>query len=84
MNEKIAKAIKNDEFNTKLWNECRSFLKSGKQVFLSKVEELFMCICCQEVVYLPVSTECKHNVCKVRILRIIFDLYDCDYCLYLL
>lgn len=26
-----------------------------------------MCVCCQELVYQPVTTECLHNVCKVRI-----------------
>lgn len=24
-----------------------------------------MCVCCQELVYQPVTTECFHNVCKV-------------------
>lgn len=24
-----------------------------------------MCVCCQELVYQPVTTECLHNVCKV-------------------
>lgn len=36
------------------------------QVFLSKVEETFQCICCQELVFRPVTTVCQHNVCKVR------------------
>lgn len=35
------------------------------QRFLNKVEEVFLCICCQEVVYQPVTTECQHNVCRV-------------------
>lgn len=37
------------------------------QKFLQKVEELFTCICCQEIVFKPVTTECSHNVCKVSI-----------------
>lgn len=36
------------------------------QVFLSKVKEAFQCICCQELVFRPVTTVCQHNVCKVR------------------
>lgn len=36
------------------------------QKFLSKVEEMFLCICCQEVVHQPITTECQHNVCKVE------------------
>lgn len=35
------------------------------QKFLNKVEEVFLCICCQEVVYQPITTECQHNVCRV-------------------
>lgn len=36
------------------------------QKFLSKVEETFQCICCQELVFRPITTVCQHNVCKVR------------------
>lgn len=36
------------------------------QKFLSRVEETFQCICCQELVFRPVTTVCQHNVCKVR------------------
>uniref|UniRef100_A0A671PRF4 E3 ubiquitin-protein ligase UHRF n=1 Tax=Sinocyclocheilus anshuiensis TaxID=1608454 RepID=A0A671PRF4_9TELE len=32
--------------------------------FLRKVEQLFMCVCCQELSFQPVTTECSHNVCK--------------------
>ena len=35
------------------------------QKFLQKVEELFTCICCQDIVYKPVTTTCAHNICKV-------------------
>lgn len=35
------------------------------QKFLSKVEEAFQCICCQELVFRPITTVCQHNVCKV-------------------
>lgn len=41
-----------------------SFLQFQK--FLSKVEETFQCICCQELVFRPITTVCQHNVCKVR------------------
>nr|F6UA42.2 RecName: Full=E3 ubiquitin-protein ligase UHRF1; AltName: Full=RING-type E3 ubiquitin transferase UHRF1; AltName: Full=Ubiquitin-like PHD and RING finger domain-containing protein 1; AltName: Full=Ubiquitin-like-containing PHD and RING finger domains protein 1 [Xenopus tropicalis] len=55
--------IKQDDLNAKLWREVMSFLKEGPK-FLSKVEETFLCICCQEVVYEPITTECHHNICK--------------------
>ena len=41
-------------------------LLSHFQKFLSKVEETFQCICCQELVFRPITTVCQHNVCKVR------------------
>lgn len=36
------------------------------QNFLRKVEQMFMCVCCQELSYQPITTECSHNVCKVN------------------
>ena len=35
--------------------------------FLDRVQETFCCICCQELVFKPVTTVCSHNVCKVSI-----------------
>ncbi|KAM9308657.1 E3 ubiquitin-protein ligase UHRF1-like [Gastrophryne carolinensis] len=55
--------IDKDELNAKLWNEVLAFLKEGPR-FINKVEETFLCICCQEVVYEPITTECLHNICK--------------------
>lgn len=55
--------IREDKSNAKLWSEVMQSLKDGP-VFLSKVEETFQCICCQELVFRPVTTACKHNVCK--------------------
>ncbi|XP_073485733.1 E3 ubiquitin-protein ligase UHRF1-like [Aquarana catesbeiana] len=55
--------IEKDELNVKLWNEAMEFLKEGPK-FINKVEETFLCICCQEVVYEPITTECLHNICK--------------------
>ena len=45
---------------------CPSMPALQYQVFLSKVNEAFQCICCQELVFRPVTTVCLHNVCKVR------------------
>ncbi|XP_027625411.1 E3 ubiquitin-protein ligase UHRF1 [Tupaia chinensis] len=57
--------IKEDKSNAKLWNEILGALQDGPlQTFLSKVEETFQCICCQELVFRPVTTVCQHNVCK--------------------
>uniref|UniRef100_G3TQN3 E3 ubiquitin-protein ligase UHRF n=1 Tax=Loxodonta africana TaxID=9785 RepID=G3TQN3_LOXAF len=57
--------IKEDKSNAKLWAEILKSLKDGPFVkFLSTVEETFQCICCQELVFRPVTTMCQHNVCK--------------------
>ncbi|KAG9343246.1 hypothetical protein JZ751_014226 [Albula glossodonta] len=72
--------IKQDELNKKLWDEAMESLKQGPK-FLSKVEEVFVCICCQEVVYQPVTTECQHNVCKECLQRSFkAEVYTCPAC----
>ncbi|XP_050177079.1 E3 ubiquitin-protein ligase UHRF1 [Myiozetetes cayanensis] len=74
--------IKRDEANEKLWNEVLEALKDGPK-FLSKVEEAFLCICCQEVVFRPVTTVCQHNVCKDCLDRSFrADVYSCPACRY--
>lgn len=57
--------IRNDVLNEKLWNECLHCANETEQKFLDKVQDLFICICCQELLKQPITTECKHNICKV-------------------
>ncbi|KAL0150303.1 hypothetical protein M9458_054411, partial [Cirrhinus mrigala] len=64
LSEQQRNLIQEDEPNRKLWDEALSFLSEGPN-FLRKVEQLFMCVCCQELSFQPVTTECSHNVCKV-------------------
>ncbi|CAJ0929035.1 unnamed protein product [Ranitomeya imitator] len=72
--------IKKDELNAKLWSEAMSYLKEGPK-FISKVEETFLCICCQEVVYEPITTECLHNICKSCLDRSFkASVYSCPAC----
>ncbi|XP_073533462.1 E3 ubiquitin-protein ligase UHRF1-like [Phyllobates terribilis] len=74
--------IKKDELNAKLWNEAMTYLKEGPK-FISKVEETFLCICCQEVVYQPITTECLHNICKSCLDRSFkASVYSCPACRY--
>ncbi|XP_030075234.1 E3 ubiquitin-protein ligase UHRF1 isoform X1 [Microcaecilia unicolor] len=74
--------IKEDESNEKLWNDALSALKDGPK-FLNKVEETFLCICCQEVVYQPVTTVCQHNVCKDCLDRSFkAEVHSCPACRY--
>lgn len=60
-NEWIKKDIENEQH----WKECQETLSNGKSVFLDKVMEIFMCVCCQEMADKPITLSCKHNVCKV-------------------
>uniref|UniRef100_A0A8C5AV47 E3 ubiquitin-protein ligase UHRF n=1 Tax=Gadus morhua TaxID=8049 RepID=A0A8C5AV47_GADMO len=72
--------IKEDEANKKIWVEAKQSLALGPK-FLNKVEEMFLCICCQEVVYQPVTTDCQHNVCKECLQRSFrADVYTCPAC----
>lgn len=61
----VAKNILLDEMNQKLWDEAMCHASKGSVAFLAQVQEIFACICCQDLVYQPVTTECKHNFCKV-------------------
>ncbi|XP_026178762.1 E3 ubiquitin-protein ligase UHRF1 [Mastacembelus armatus] len=72
--------IKNDKANKKLWDEAMESLSLGPK-FLNKVEEVFLCICCQEVVYQPITTECQHNVCRECLQRSFkAEVYTCPAC----
>ncbi|XP_056374998.1 E3 ubiquitin-protein ligase UHRF1-like [Hyla sarda] len=72
--------IEKDELNVKLWNEVLTHLNEGPR-FINKVEETFLCICCQEVVYEPITTECLHNICKSCLDRSFkAAVYNCPAC----
>uniref|UniRef100_F1S7K1 E3 ubiquitin-protein ligase UHRF n=1 Tax=Sus scrofa TaxID=9823 RepID=F1S7K1_PIG len=74
--------IKEDKSNTKLWTEILKSLKDGPK-FLSKVEETFQCICCQELVFRPITTVCQHNVCKDCLDRSFkAQVFSCPACRY--
>ncbi len=46
--------------------QCYGFFVSLSQAgLLSRIQEIFNCIVCQEVVYQPVTTTCSHNICKL-------------------
>lgn len=74
--------IREDTMNQKLWDEVLAFLKEGPN-FLKKLEQSFMCVCCQELVYQPVTTECLHNVCKSCLQRSFrAEVFSCPACRY--
>ncbi|RZC38251.1 E3 ubiquitin-protein ligase UHRF1 [Asbolus verrucosus] len=75
------KVILQDQINEKLWKECKEMLGEGRQKFLNKVEETFMCVCCQEILYEPITVTCKHNVCKSCLKRSFgAGIYVCPWC----
>ena len=39
-----------------------SFPQAG---LLGRIQEAFLCIVCQELVFQPITTTCSHNICKV-------------------
>lgn len=65
LDKAVSKLISQDVVNEVLWEECKKHLKEGQTSFLDKMQELFMCICCRDVLNKPVTTECKHNFCLV-------------------
>ncbi|XP_015918962.1 E3 ubiquitin-protein ligase UHRF1 isoform X2 [Parasteatoda tepidariorum] len=77
----VENLIKKDSVNKKIWDECLEVVSEGAQEFLKKVESCFSCICCQEVVYNPITTVCSHNICKSCMGRSFkAEVYSCPMC----
>ncbi|VVC43627.1 Zinc finger, PHD-type,Zinc finger, RING-type,Zinc finger, FYVE/PHD-type,Ubiquitin-related [Cinara cedri] len=73
--------IASDTVNKKYWVECKDVLVNGKKVFLEKVEETFKCACCQDIVFNPITTKCKHNICKNCLQRsFALKVFQCPWC----
>uniref|UniRef100_A0A8C9T5H1 E3 ubiquitin-protein ligase UHRF n=1 Tax=Scleropages formosus TaxID=113540 RepID=A0A8C9T5H1_SCLFO len=80
LSEQQRALIREDELNKKLWEEAMSYLVEGPN-FLRKVEQIFMCVCCQELAFQPVTTVCLHNVCKTCLQRSFrAEVYSCPAC----
>jgi len=56
--------VNKDKKNKKLWQEVMEGSYKNKKEMTDKVEEVFCCIICQDVVCQPVTTPCGHNVCQ--------------------
>uniref|UniRef100_A0A8C4NFK1 E3 ubiquitin-protein ligase UHRF n=1 Tax=Eptatretus burgeri TaxID=7764 RepID=A0A8C4NFK1_EPTBU len=74
--------ILEDAKNRKIWDNI--MLQLGESTkFLEEVRESFLCICCQEVVWHPITTECQHNVCKSCLQRSFrAEVFTCPICRY--
>ncbi|XP_050422764.1 E3 ubiquitin-protein ligase UHRF1-like isoform X2 [Adelges cooleyi] len=81
LEEDVRKLILADDANKKYWDDCKETLEKGKKAFLDRVEETFLCICCQDIVYEPITTECSHNICKECLKRSFnAQVYQCPSC----
>jgi len=82
LEENIKKLIKEDDVNRKLWDEAMTVVSQGSKVFHDKVEETFLCTCCQDIVCKPVTLPpCSHNICKTCLGRSFkAEVYSCPAC----
>ncbi|CAL1538353.1 unnamed protein product [Lymnaea stagnalis] len=77
----VKKLIAEDKVNKKLWDEALSAVKEGSKAFHDKVEEVFLCICCQCIVCKPITLDCSHNICKSCLQRSFkAEVYSCPAC----
>ncbi|XP_030598183.1 E3 ubiquitin-protein ligase UHRF2 isoform X3 [Archocentrus centrarchus] len=80
LSEQQQQLIQEDTANKKLWDEAMEHLKEGPN-FLRKMEQIFMCVCCQELAFQPITTICSHNVCKTCLQRSFrAKVYTCPAC----
>ncbi|XP_044029881.1 E3 ubiquitin-protein ligase UHRF2-like [Siniperca chuatsi] len=80
LSEQQQQLIREDTANKKLWDEAMGNLKEGPN-FLRKMEQIFMCVCCQELAFQPITTVCSHNVCKTCLQRSFrAKVYSCPAC----
>ncbi|XP_072309172.1 E3 ubiquitin-protein ligase UHRF2-like isoform X2 [Eucyclogobius newberryi] len=80
LSEQQKQLIQDDTANRRLWDEAMEHLKEGP-TFLCKLEQSFMCLCCQELAFQPITTVCSHNVCKACLQRSFrAQVYTCPAC----
>lgn len=79
--KEVETLIEKDIQNCRMWEECKTKLHEGQVCFLSSVQDKFLCVCCQELVFQPVTTECAHNVCKTCLQRSFkAEVFTCPAC----
>lgn len=82
LSEQQRQLIQEDTANKKLWDEAMEHLREGPS-FLQRMEQIFMCVCCQELAFQPITTACSHNVCKTCLQRSFrAQVYTCPACRY--
>lgn len=81
LDQDTLKLINSDKINENLWAQSKESLSEGKQKFLEAVQNVFCCVCCLDIVSLPVTTSCKHNICKNCLERSFsVEIFSCPTC----
>lgn len=77
----VRKTIEADKCNKRLWSECLAVISMGRVAFLDRVQTVFTCVCCQELVCHPVTTPCNHNLCQSCLQRSFkAEVFSCPTC----
>lgn len=77
----VRKTIEADKCNKRLWSECLAVTSMGRVAFLDRVQTVFTCVCCQELVCHPVTTPCNHNLCQSCLQRSFkAEVFSCPTC----
>lgn len=81
IDEDVVPLIVKDEKNVKIWDEVQATEYETKLQFTDKLEEVFKCPICQDLLVDPVTLNCTHNICMACVKRILKDeKKECPYC----
>ncbi|CAG8549742.1 8376_t:CDS:2, partial [Ambispora gerdemannii] len=73
--------IKKDKKNTRVWKivlEAETYTESE---FIEAIQREFCCAICQDLAQQPVTTKCKHNFCKICLVRAMkYNNHTCPTC----
>jgi len=64
-----AKLIDEDAKNVNTWAQVKEKSYKTRKELTDDVEEVFGCIVCMDIVYMPVTTPCSHNICLACLKR---------------
>merc|ERR1712226_1298152 len=79
--EEWSKLIEEDTKNTNTWAQVKEKSVKTRKELTDYVEETFGCIVCMDIVFMPVTTACSHNIC-LPCLKRSFDAetFSCSAC----
>uniref|UniRef100_A0A8D8VVT0 RING-type E3 ubiquitin transferase n=1 Tax=Cacopsylla melanoneura TaxID=428564 RepID=A0A8D8VVT0_9HEMI len=79
----IQEHIKNDTAHSSVWDEIKELCQEGQKQVLEFIQEKFLCIICQELVFKPVTLDCVHSFCHDCLKRAFkIDSESCNSCPY--